>query len=431
MIDERTHAALARLTENERACLIRRLSHQTAKEMAIELGISPHAVEKRLKMARTKLGVSSSLEAARLLEASERYGRTGPQASDLAAEIAIRQDGADPATPRPAWRRIAPYLLTGAVAMSLAIVALLAVAPLYAPPGGVAPLPEGGTVPMPDQRSPKKSGATSPGTTSILKTIGEWEEENHITRPSMVKASPELLRSYVNSAFDAEDRNHSGFIERDEAPTTGVAFETIVRKGAALKPSERPLYPDKNLPVAVIGGKAGQAAWIAIFDKDGDGKASREEYMAHNYEMYLARGLPSGWQAPPGPTAMVRASPEIVRAFVNESFDLLDSDHSGFIERAEVRAPSGDAVITASRREGEDSKAASPVAAPDADKPDAGKNVRPFVTDPVAQAAWLARLDKDGDDRVDREEYLKDVLERFLIWGVPANWHGAPKVAAK
>lgn len=53
-IDDAARAALARLTLNEKECLRRRLLHQTAKEMALDLGISPHAVEKRLKMARTK-----------------------------------------------------------------------------------------------------------------------------------------------------------------------------------------------------------------------------------------------------------------------------------------------------------------------------------------------------------------------------------------
>jgi DNA-binding CsgD family transcriptional regulator len=83
-IDERTRAGLARLTENEKQGLRRRLLPQTAKEMAIDLGISPHAVEKRLKMARAKLGLSSSLEAARLLVALERYDRTVPQEPALA-----------------------------------------------------------------------------------------------------------------------------------------------------------------------------------------------------------------------------------------------------------------------------------------------------------------------------------------------------------
>src|SRR5688572_20585546 len=82
-IDARMQAALARLTDNEKECLRRRLRQQTAKEMALELGVSPHAVEKRLKMARAKLGLSSSLEAARLLAASDGYQQTGSQSADL------------------------------------------------------------------------------------------------------------------------------------------------------------------------------------------------------------------------------------------------------------------------------------------------------------------------------------------------------------
>lgn len=83
MIDERTKAAVQRLTEAERECLKRCLNHQTAKQMALELGISPHAVEKRLKMARAKLGLSSSLEAAKLVDSLEGSGRLVPDLSDL------------------------------------------------------------------------------------------------------------------------------------------------------------------------------------------------------------------------------------------------------------------------------------------------------------------------------------------------------------
>jgi DNA-binding CsgD family transcriptional regulator len=77
-IDENTRPAVLRLTGAERECLRRCLSHQTAKQMALDLGISPHAVEKRLKMARAKLGLSSSLEAAKVVDSLERYGRLGP-----------------------------------------------------------------------------------------------------------------------------------------------------------------------------------------------------------------------------------------------------------------------------------------------------------------------------------------------------------------
>ena len=72
-----THEAeIARLTERERECLRHWLEHKTAKEIALDIGISHHAVEKRLKMARTKLGVATSLDAARILAQSEGYGRT-------------------------------------------------------------------------------------------------------------------------------------------------------------------------------------------------------------------------------------------------------------------------------------------------------------------------------------------------------------------
>jgi DNA-binding CsgD family transcriptional regulator len=62
---------LSRLTEREKVCLRQWLQHRSAKEIAADLGISHHAVEKRLKMARTKLGVTSSFEAARMLSEVE------------------------------------------------------------------------------------------------------------------------------------------------------------------------------------------------------------------------------------------------------------------------------------------------------------------------------------------------------------------------
>lgn len=59
------------LTEREKEVLRAWLSHKSAKEIAIDLGITHHAVEKRLKMARTKLDAGSSREAARMLAGAE------------------------------------------------------------------------------------------------------------------------------------------------------------------------------------------------------------------------------------------------------------------------------------------------------------------------------------------------------------------------
>ncbi|MEN3971194.1 EF-hand domain-containing protein [Sphingomicrobium sp. XHP0235] len=71
------------LTDAERETLEGILSHKTAKEIARDLDISHHAVEKRLKRAREKLGVTTSLKAARLY--ASRYGTTVSKDSDLAA----------------------------------------------------------------------------------------------------------------------------------------------------------------------------------------------------------------------------------------------------------------------------------------------------------------------------------------------------------
>ena len=120
-IDGSTRAAILRLTEAERECLKRCLHHQTAKQMALDLGISPHAVEKRLKMARAKLGLSSSLEVAKLVKLSDQSGRLGPQSSDLPSGNARPDENGSLATPRneTAWTtRRRAYLVSGAILMS-------------------------------------------------------------------------------------------------------------------------------------------------------------------------------------------------------------------------------------------------------------------------------------------------------------------------
>lgn len=129
MIDETTRAAILRLTIAERECLKRCLNHQTAKQMALDLGISPHAVEKRLKMARAKLGMSSSLEAAKLVESLERSGRLVPDSSDLSPGDARPDEGGAVAAPRneTAWimRRHQVYVVSGAMIMSFFAAAAL------------------------------------------------------------------------------------------------------------------------------------------------------------------------------------------------------------------------------------------------------------------------------------------------------------------
>jgi DNA-binding CsgD family transcriptional regulator len=105
---------IAKLTEREMICLRLWLQHKSAKEIAADLQITHHAVEKRLKIARMKLGATSSLEAARLLHAAESYGSTVAQSSDLVLPSPVPQSKFD------------SKLIIGGIVMSLiAAVALV------------------------------------------------------------------------------------------------------------------------------------------------------------------------------------------------------------------------------------------------------------------------------------------------------------------
>jgi DNA-binding CsgD family transcriptional regulator len=84
--NERPHG-IAAIPEHQRTCLRKVLEHKSSKEIAIELGISSHTVDQRLKAAMQTLGVSSRVAAARLL--AEHENRVYPplvyQSPDIAA----------------------------------------------------------------------------------------------------------------------------------------------------------------------------------------------------------------------------------------------------------------------------------------------------------------------------------------------------------
>lgn len=65
---------LAKLTEGQRTCLRMVCMHMSSKDIARELGISPHTVDQRLKVAIQLLGVETRFEAARMLAAHEGIG---------------------------------------------------------------------------------------------------------------------------------------------------------------------------------------------------------------------------------------------------------------------------------------------------------------------------------------------------------------------
>ncbi|QDH35211.1 sigma factor-like helix-turn-helix DNA-binding protein [Porphyrobacter sp. YT40] len=166
--------AITRLTEREKEALRLWLDHKSAKEIAIDLGVSHHAVEKRLKMARTKLGAATSRDAARMLAVAEGYGQTVAAPSDLSP----------PADPRPS-RHHRPLVFGGLAMLTLTALGL-ALATAY------------------------------PAAEPI-----EIEVDGSIER-----------------VFAHLDRNESGFLESPESPFVAIAFidpdDSKAREGSAV-----------------------------------------------------------------------------------------------------------------------------------------------------------------------------------------------------
>ncbi len=244
-IDGRTQAALARLTDNEKECLRRRLRQQTAKEMALELGVSPHAVEKRLKMARAKLGLSSSLEAARLLVATEEYQRTGPQAADLHSGATASE------------KRFHRPLILGGLVMILVTAAILALGA---------------------QSSSAPAGETRP------------EGFRMLPASEFVDGTPEELRAYAEERFRTMDRDGSGFVERDEAPVPQIRLTEAAWEGPG-KPTREWIEQQQSRAVPLDPVMA-KAAYISQGDANADGKLSFGEYMTIRNAGFDARQIP-------------------------------------------------------------------------------------------------------------------------------------------
>ncbi len=243
--DERTTAAPARLTDNEKECLRRRLLPQTAKEMALDLGISPHAVEKRLKMARAKLGVSSSLEAARLLAGAEGYQSLVPRTSDLLPH----------ALPGEAGAAVVPLSAVAVHTLPLQGLLMITLLTLLAFVAQDVPAADPSASPMFDEQ----------GRTVTARKVGADEAD-----------------AYLRESFSAMDADHSGYFEPVEA--------------GKLEPRDR--NRDTSLPLAPPPGArdpAGERKWMDLLDHNRDGRVSSEEYRQYMLPWTLLSGVPADW----------------------------------------------------------------------------------------------------------------------------------------
>lgn len=372
-IDRATAAALARLSAREKECLRRFLQRQTAKEMALELGISHHAVEKRLKSARIKLGAATSLDAARLLGTLEGYGQTASGSPDLASAPPSSQS----------WFT-GPRIM-GAMVMSILSAIILAVA--------------------------AQSGGMSSGTAA-----GAARNDNSdIPRIVMAIASPKQVEAYVAEQFAQFDKDHSGFIEQDEGPAS-------IRLGCC-----------SNDPHETLTGVAAWQHFLNDNAANDDNRISFAEYRNARYNRLLRDGIPVERdkvvvigerpmpyaEQKPGENKgrlftadlkSVKASEERVRAYVRTMFDDWDKDRSGFVELAEAPSQLGTPKAT---------MAADGTVTYDRNDP------LTELTGDAARTQYIKNVDRDGDGKVSFEEYAKPVMPQYLERGIPlipADW---------
>lgn len=265
-LDDATRERLTRLTEREKDCLRRWLDHQTAKEMALDLGISPFAVEKRLKMARAKLGATSSLDAARLLAAAEGYGRLGAEPPDLASGDSLSHK-----------RLPGTLVLAGGICMSLVVIALVALATQSLPLGD-------------EHGSARNIASNAPVNVTVLPPPDTLPPAKQIP-PGFVEATPAEILVVIQSTFQRFDKDHSGYLEGEESPM-------VVSEGG------NPVYRrDEHGKVVRTGEVVHQtieelrAHFYAAADQDRDGKVSLAEFRRWDAPNIARQGIPAEWKA--------------------------------------------------------------------------------------------------------------------------------------
>jgi len=251
-MDERN--STERLTQREREALRGWLQHKTAKEIALDLGVSHYAVEKRLKTARLKLGVSSSLEAARMLANADGYGRTVAQPADLPAPEALRNK----------W--LTRPIILGAATMSVITALILAFA-LQGASGGSDLQPQ----------TPASDAARNA-------VVHQGGSQN------MVEASLAEIVSITQTTFQHLDEDNSGFLERTESPVSAhEGPQPVYRRdedGRVVPTGEMVERNDENV----------RDEFYERADKNGDDRISYTEYHQWSAPNLVRSGIPADWK---------------------------------------------------------------------------------------------------------------------------------------
>ena len=353
-----------RLTDREKECLRQWLEHKTAKEIALDLGVSHHAVEKRLKMARTKLSVATSLEAARLLAEAEGYDPTVAQSPDLARKPDVQHFP-------EANRKFA----SGVIVMSLATLAILAA--FYF---------EGPSI-EPD------------GTADAL-------SDADAQSAARIEARPSEVLVFIRAPFDDLDTDSSGYLEDEEGPM--VAF----MGGDVELSTNADGSVDWTADSIRLSNEEERGNFYRLADADSDGRVSRDEYRQWAAAKPVSDSLNPVEARRRQTETHVEGTPSDIQTYAQERFAELDADRSGFIEQGEAPPLMVQFTSATWDREG------SP--------PEGWLERQEFNRVPLspqmARAAYIAQGDADADGKLSRAEYFALREGGFDAHLIPAEW---------
>ena len=228
---ERMSQGYQALTEKEKQTLRLIVCGHDAKSTARQLGLSVHTINERLRVARRKLSVSSSREAARQLLAKEGGGPdflVGKQMGEAGAAAGVPDHDA-PNDGREASTRFA-WAIKGVVVMSL-ILATLALATLHEGPAPSAALTE----PTPTGQA---TAAAPAADSEVLRSAREWlalvgEGDWAASYEATARSFQEMNTLEVWTSVSTEVRSDVGevvsrtAISQDSVPAPPAGYEMV------------------------------------------------------------------------------------------------------------------------------------------------------------------------------------------------------------